>query len=147
MTALSIGRAEVDETASMRVGRWRRPFLWAFTLGSLTVALGILWQAFTIVAFLRGAGNEARALHVLGAYVVHTVEIVVFLAALGAFWNNWKRVSIAFMFPIIGTVQVFAIGDTDARGGWVNGLHGLLALVMLLWAAWFARLGVRALRA
>lgn len=45
------------------------------------------------------------------------------------------------MFPVVGTVQVFAIGDTGARGGWVNGLHGLLALVMLLGATWFARLG------
>ena len=125
---------------------WRRPFLWALTLGSLTVALGVLWQAFTIVAFVRGAGDQARDLHVLGAYVVHTVEIVVFPAALGAFWSDWKRVSIAFTFPVVGTVQVFAIGDTNAPGGWVSGLHGLLALVMLLWAAWFARLGARALR-
>ena len=125
---------------------WRRPFLWVFTLGSLTVALGVLWQAFTIVAFLRGAGDQARDLHVLGAYVVHTVEIVVFLAALGAFWSDWKRVSTALMFPVVGTIQVFSIGDTDAPGAWVNGLHGLLALVMLLWAAWFARLGAHALR-
>lgn len=124
---------------------WRRPFLWIFTFGSLTVAVGVLWQAFTIVAFLRGAGDQARNLHVLGAYLVHTVEIVVFFAALGAFWSDWMRVSIAFMFPVVGTVQVFAIGDTDAPGGWVNGLHGLLALVMLLWAAGFAHLGARAL--
>ena len=26
-------------------GRRHRPFAWVFTLGSLTVALGILWQA------------------------------------------------------------------------------------------------------
>jgi hypothetical protein len=124
---------------------WRRPFLWVFTLGSLVVALGVLWQAFTIVAYVRGAGDQARDLHVLGAYVVHTVEIVVFLAALVAFWGNWLRVAIALLFPVVGTIQVFAIGDTDAQGGWVTGLHGLLALVMLLWAAWFGRIGARAL--
>lgn len=123
-----------------------RFFLWIFTLGSLVAALGVLWQAFTIVAFLRGAGDRARDLHVLGAYLVHIVEIVVFLAALGLFRGDWKRIAIALLFPVVGTVQVFAIGDTDVRGGWVNGFHGLLALVVLLWAAWFARLGAQALR-
>lgn len=144
---MSRSEAAMGSTLNDRASAGRRRlFLWVFTLGSLTVALGVLWQAFTIAAFVRGAGDQARDLHVLGAYVVHTVEIVVFLAALGAFRSDWKRVSIAFMFPVVGTVQVFAIGDTDAPGGWVNGLHGLLALVVLLWAAWFATLGARALR-
>jgi hypothetical protein len=40
------------------------------------------------------------------------------------------------------------IGDTDKQGGWVNGLHGLLALVVLIAAVAYAeqasrRLGFR----
>ena len=127
------------------MNRARRLCLWAFTLGSLVVVAGIVAQAFTIAAYVRGAGAQARDLHVLGAYVVHTVEIVVFAAALGAFHFSWLRAALAFLFPVVGTVQVFAIGDTAAPGGWVNGLHGALALVVLLWAAAFARIGVRAL--
>lgn len=142
MSRAHAARATSDDRSP---GRWRRPFSWVFTLGSLTVALGILWQAFTIVAYLRGAGDQARDLHLLGAYVVHTVEIVVSLAALAAFWGTWGRVAMAFLFPVVGTIQVFAIGETEAQGGWVNGLHGLLALVVLLWAAWFVRLGADAL--
>lgn len=76
---------------------------------------------------------------------MHTAEFVVFLAALGALWGDWKRISIAFLFPVVGTFQVFAIGDTDTQGGWLNGIHGLLALVILLWGARFVSLGARAL--
>ena len=125
--------------------RARRLCLWVFTLGSLAVVLGILGQAYTIAAYVRGAGEQARDLHVLGAYVVHTVELVVFLASLGAFPFSWRRALVAFLFPVIGTIQVFAIGDTDAPGGWVNGLHGALATVVLLWASAFACVGYRAL--
>ncbi len=46
---------------------------------------------------------------------------------------------------MIGTIQIFLIGDTDRSGGWVNGLHGLLALVVLVLALALAQNGKRAL--
>ncbi len=132
-------------TAAPQAGphRARKVFLWIFTLSALVVAVGVLWQAFTIVSYVRGAGDEARELHVIGAYVTHNLEIVVFVAALVAFWGDWRRVGFALLLPLYGTFQVFVIGDTDEPGGWVNGLHGLLALVVLLQATALAADGAR----
>lgn len=124
----------------------RRAFLWVYTGGAVVVAAGVLWQAFTIVSFVRGAGQEARDLHVIGAYAVHNAEFVVFVAALVAFWRDWHRIAFAFLLPVYGTFQVFVIGDTDEPGGWVNGLHGLLALVVLLQATAMGVDGARQLR-
>jgi hypothetical protein len=47
--------------------------------------------------------------------------------------------------PVIGTIQVLLTGDSDASGGWVNGLHGLFALVVLLLAVALAQEGKRSL--
>lgn len=124
----------------------RRVFLWIFTSSVAVVAIGVLWQAFTIVAYIRGAGQQARDLHVHGAYIVHTIEIVVLGASLGAFWRDWPRIGLAFALPVYGTLQVFAIGDTGEAGGWVNGLHGVLALVVLLQATAMTLDGARQLR-
>jgi hypothetical protein len=41
---------------------------------------------------------------------------------------------------------VLLVGDTDKSGGWVNGLHGLFALVVLLLACALVEIGRRALR-
>jgi hypothetical protein len=48
--------------------------------------------------------------------------------------------------PLVGTVQVFLIGDTDEAGSWINGLHGLLALVVFLLAVVLAQAGMCSLR-
>ncbi len=125
----------------------RRVALWVFTIAAAVVAAGVLWQAFMIVAYVRGAGPEARHLHVTGAYVVHNLEIVVALAAAVAFRGEWRRVGFAILLPIYGTFQVFAIGDTHRPGGWADGLHGLLALVVLVQATMLAVDGARHLRA
>jgi hypothetical protein len=130
-------------------GRWaraRRVFLWLFLLGASLVVIGVLLQAFSIAAYVRGAGNGARDMHESIGFITHAVEIVVFLLALGAFWGRWRQVGLAVLLPVIGTGQVFAVGDTDERGGWVNGLHGLLALVVLLLAVALVHEGARAAR-
>lgn len=132
--------------APNRPGRTRLVCLIAFTGTAMIVALGVLWQAFSIVAYIRGAGQTARDMHVLVAYIVHNTEIVVFLAALGAFWRDWRRIGFALLLPVYGTFQVFAIGDTGQSGGWSSGLHGLLALVVLLQATALTFDGARRLR-
>jgi hypothetical protein len=88
-------------TVAIAVG-WRRPFAWIVALGSLAVALGVLGRAFTIVAYVRGAGDQARDLRVLGAYAVHTVEIVVVLAARGALWGAGRASRSRSCFPWSG---------------------------------------------
>jgi hypothetical protein len=36
----------------------------------------------------------------------------------------------------VSVAQLAFLGDTDEPGGWINGLHGALALVILLVGAW-----------
>ena len=108
---------------------------------ALIVAVGVLLQAFSIAAYARGAGPDALELHRTGGFVTHSVEIIVFLAALVAYWGSWKRVGPALLLPVIGTIQVLLIGDTNASGSWINGLHGLFALVVLLLAVGLAQDG------
>ena len=126
--------------------RLRRGFLWLYTLAALIVVVGVLVQAFSIAAYVRGAGSGALDMHKTVGFMTHNVEIIVFLAALVAYWGSWRRVGLAFLLPLIGTIQVFSIGDTDKSGGWVNGLHGLLALVVLLLAVFLAQDGMRSLK-
>jgi hypothetical protein len=126
--------------------RVRRVFLWLYVLTASLVAIGVLVQAFSIAAYVRGAGQEALDLHTTGGFITHSVEIVVFLVALGAYWGAWRWVGLAALLPIVGTVQLLLIGDTDTTGGWVNGLHGLFALVVFLLAVVLAQTGARLLR-
>ena len=126
--------------------RVRQVFLWLYVLTATLVAAGVLVQALSIAAYVRGAGQEALDLHTTGGFITHSVEIVVFLLALVGYWGSWRWVGLAALLPIIGTVQVFLIGDTDERGGWINGLHGLFALVVFLLAVALAQIGVRSLR-
>jgi hypothetical protein len=125
----------------------RRAFLWLYVATASIVVLGVLVQGFSIAAYVRGAGDDALDMHETVGFLTHSVEIVVFLVALVGHWGAWRRLCLPLLLPVIGTFQVFAIGDTDETGGWVNGLHGLLALVVLLLAVALVQDGVRSLRA
>lgn len=132
---------------STKAGVWvRGVFLWLFLLTATLVAAGVLLQAFSIAAYVRGAGQDALDLHTTGGFVTHSVEIVVFLVALVAYWGRWRSVGLAALLPAVGTVQLLLIGDTTEAGSWVNGLHGLFALVVFLLAVVLAQAGVRSLR-
>jgi hypothetical protein len=123
----------------------RRGFLWLYVVAASVVVVGVFAQAFSIAAYTRGAGEDALDLHTSIGFLVHSVEIVVFLLALGAYWGAWRMVGLAAALPVIGTLQLALIGDTDERGSWVNGLHGLFALVVLLLALALVWIGVRSL--
>jgi hypothetical protein len=139
---------EIDPRSSRRAPRVvQRGFVWLYLLTALVVAAGVLLQAFSIAAYIRGAGADALEMHESGGFATHSLEIVVFLAALIGYWGSWKRVGLALLLPVIGTVQLVLIGDTDERGGWINGLHGLFALVVLLLALALAQEGKRSLSA
>jgi hypothetical protein len=125
--------------------RLRRGFVCLFLLTALLVAAGVLLQAFSIAAYARGAGTDALDLHQTGGAITNSVEIVVFLAALVGYWGRWRRVGLALLLPVIGTIQVLLIGDTDESGSWVNGLHGLFALIVLLLAVALVQVGLRSL--
>jgi hypothetical protein len=131
--------------ATAPAGR-RRIAVWLFTAAAAIVVAGVFLQAFSIAAYVRGAGQGARDLHETGGFLTHSVEFAVFVLALIAFWGAWRRVGFALLLPLVGTLQMLLVGDTDKSGGWVNGLHGLFALVVLLLAAALVELGRRALR-
>lgn len=121
----------------------RRVLLWLVLLTSSVVTIGVFLQAFSIAAYVRGAGDGALDMHETLGFLTHLIEVVVFLAAIGAWWKQWRSVALAFSLPVIGTLQLFLVGDTDEEGGWVNGLHGLLALVVLILAAAIAHRAMR----
>jgi hypothetical protein len=121
------------------VGRVRQAFVWLCLLAASLVVAGVLLQAFSIAAYVRGAGGDALTMHQTGGFVTHSVEIVVFLTALVAYWRSWMQIGLALLLPVLGTLQIALIGDTDRSGGWINGLHGLLALIVLLLAVFIAQ--------
>ena len=126
---------------------WRRAVLWLYVLAASLVVVGVFLQAFSIAAYVRGAGAGARDLHETGGFITHNIEIAVFVLALIAFWGTWRAVALALLLPLIGTAQVLLVGDTDTSGGWVNGLHGLFAVVVVVLAGALAEAGRRSLRA
>lgn len=107
----------------------------------------MLLQGFSIAAYVRGAGEDALDLHETVGFLTHSIEIVVFLVALVAYFGAWRRLWLPLLLPVVGTFQVLVIGDTDESGGWVNGLHGLFAMVVLLLALALVQDGTRSLRA
>lgn len=108
-----------------------RAFQWVtFVLADL-VAIGVVLQVYFIAAYFFGAADALDVHEGLGG-AVHGVEILVFLAAIGAFWKRWGLVGLALSLPVIGTVQ---LAFTESDEGWVGGLHGLLAVAVLVIAA------------
>ena len=107
-------------------------------VGALVVIICIPLQAFSIVAYVRGAGESALDMHGIVADVVHAGELAVVIGAIWTWWGRWSNVGLALLFLAVSAAQVLLIGDTDKRGGWVNGLHGLLALVLLVAAVLYA---------
>jgi hypothetical protein len=105
-------------------------------LGGAVVVLGVLWQAFSIAAYVRGAGEGAIDAHLTGSFVVHVGELMVVIGVIWAWWWNWVAVGLAVGFVVLSIAQIAFLGDTDEQGDWINGLHGFLALVILLTGAW-----------
>jgi hypothetical protein len=123
----------------------KRGFLWAVLVGSVLVVVGVLWQAFTIAAFVRGAGQGALDAHGGGSLIVHIGQLAIVIGAIGAWWGNWKAVGLAIAFLVLSFAQLGFLGDTDKEGGWVNGLHGFLALIVMLAGVVYLEAAARAL--
>jgi len=116
----------------------KRPFLWVVLVGGVAASLGVLWQAFTIAAYVRGAGQGALDAHGAGSLVVHLGELAIVIGAIVAYFGNWRAVGLAMGFLVLSIAQIAFLGDTDEDGGWINGLHGFLALIVLLCAVAYA---------
>jgi hypothetical protein len=116
----------------------RRAPLQIVFFGGILVVAAVLWQAFTISAFVRGAGDGALDAHGAGSLFVHIGQLLVVIGAIWAWWGNWKVVGAAVAFLVLSVAQLAFLGDTEVQGGWINGLHGFLALVVLIAAATFS---------
>ena len=116
----------------------RRAPLWIVVVGGSLVVLAVLWQAFTISAYVRGAGDGALDAHGLGSLFVHIGQLAVVIGGIWAWWGMWRLVGAAVAFLVLSVAQLAFLGDTETTGGWVNGLHGFLALIVLITAALFA---------
>ncbi len=128
-----------------RLARMRRTFLWInFVLASAIVLL-IFLQAYFIASYAMGAGEDALDAHgVVGGLFIHAFELLVFLTAFGAWPRQWKWIGVTFGLFVLGTVQIFLLPPDENPGSpWVHGLHGLLALVVMVYAAFIAHRGMR----
>ncbi len=111
----------------------RRTLLRVQLVLAALVVLGVWVQVYLIAAYIFGA--DALDAHRAVGYATFALELLVFLAALGAWWRTWGRVGHAFSLALVGAVQISLSGADD----WVGGVHGLLALVILIIAVFVVK--------
>lgn len=109
----------------------KRGFTWAVLVLSALVVIGVFVQVYLIGTYILGGNADALDAHKDLGFTVHLAEVLVFLAALVAWWKRWFLVGLAFALAVLGTVQLSFV---DADGDWVRGLHALFALVVLMLA-------------
>jgi hypothetical protein len=124
----------------------KRTFTWLVLVGGVVVVLGVLWQAFTIAAYVRGAGEGALDAHGGGSLIVHLGQLAIVIGAIVAYWGNWAMVGGALGFLVLSVAQLAFLGDTDEQGDWINGLHGFGAVLIALLGVWYANRAWRDLR-
>ena len=123
----------------------RRAFLWISLVLSGVVVVGIALQLYFIAAWVFGSADALDAHKTVGFAVVHPAEVLVFLVAFGAWWRNWRNIAWSFGLALVGTIQVFTVGDLgDPGDSWVHGLHGGLVLFVVAFAAYIAHREARA---
>ena len=110
------------------------------------LVLGVLLQAFTIAAYVRSGEEGALDAHGGGSLIVHIGQLAVVIGALVAYWGNWRQVGYAIGFLILSIAQLAFLGDTEEQGDWINGLHGFLALIVLIAGLLYAQKAWRELR-
>lgn len=119
--------------------------MWLVLVGAVLVVVTVLLQAFSIAAYVRGAGDGALDMHGGVSLLVHLGQLAVVIGAIVAWWGRWWAVAGALGFLVLSVAQLGFLGDTDKEGGWVNGFHGFLALIVLLAAVAYAQAAMRAL--
>ncbi len=124
----------------------KRNFTWAVFVGGVIVVLGVLLQSFTIAAYVRSGEEGALDAHGGGSLIVHIGQLAIVIGALVAYWGNWKQVGFAVGFLILAIAQLGFLGDTEEQGDWINGLHGFLALIILIAGLLYAQKAWRELR-
>jgi hypothetical protein len=89
----------------------RRLFVWASLVLAVTVLVGLALQLYFIAAWIFGSSGALDAHKDAGTFVVHPLEIFAFVAALIGWWGTWRNVLWSVALPILGTMQIFFVGD------------------------------------
>ena len=121
---------------------------WLNLVFASIIVVGVFVQVYLIAAYAMGAGDSALDAHgFVGGLVIHASELLVFLTALAAFWGWWRWILVNLGLFVLGTVQIFLLPPDDNPGSaWVHGLHGLLALFVLVYAGYIAKRDLQLLR-
>lgn len=114
---------------------------WAHLALALAIVLGVFVQVYLIGAYIFGAGQGALDAHKTAGWTVHGFEMLVFVVALVA-WLPRLDLVLSLLLAVVGTVQVTLASEHR----WVGGLHPLLALVVLAFAATLALRATRRVR-
>ena len=114
---------------------------WLNLVFASIIVIGVFVQAYLIASYAMGAGKDALDAHgLVGGLVIHASELLVFITALVAFWGWWRWILVNLGLFVLGTVQIFLLPpDEDPGSPWVHGLHGLLALFVLVYAAYIVK--------
>ena len=118
-----------------------RAFQWINLILATLVVIGVFVQVYLVASYFFGAGQDALNAHKDLGGIVHMVEVLVFLSAIGAYWKNWGEIGLSFALGVVGTIQL-GLADGDK---WVGGLHGVFALIVLILAAIITHRTMRAL--
>ena len=115
---------------------------WVHLALALAIVLAVFVQVYLIGAYIFGAGQGALDAHKTAGWTVHGFEMLVFVAALVA-WLPWVDLVLSLLLAVFGTVQV----SLASEHRWIGGLHPLLALFVVGFAAALVLRAVRRRRA
>lgn len=110
-----------------------RPFIWTNMVLATLVSIGVFAQLYLIGAYVFSGMIDTGLLHAhenLG-HAVNGLEILVFLAALPAFWGRWPEIGWSLALAVVGSAQIGFAGGGTVSGGF----HALFALIVLVLAA------------
>ena len=119
---------------SPRGGAVRRTAGRLHLLAAAAVVLGVFAQVYLIGAYVFGAGSGALDAHRTAGFTVHSLEVLLLVAALVA-WLPRADLGLSLLMALLGTTQL-ALASAH---GWTGGLHPLGALLVLVLAVAIAR--------
>ena len=88
-----------------------RAFLWITLVLATLVVVGIVLQVYFIAAYVFGAGQDALDVHEGFGNAVHGIEVLTFLATIGAFWRRWWDIGLGFALALIYLVLAAQFGS------------------------------------
>jgi hypothetical protein len=126
----------------------RRIFLWVSAIAASLITLGVILQVYFVASWIFGA-TDAIDTHRTTGYVIWALGPVVGISGLIAYWGSWRKAAVSVALPILSEVQIFFVGDindpNDNVSGWIEGLHGGLALFVFVLAGGIAYRDLKAL--